>query len=715
VTGAIAIDGNLDDEGWRGATPIDTWYETNPGDNTPPKVKSVAYLGYDDKYFYAAFRFEDPNPKGIRAPVGDRDNVPPSTDYAGVILDTRHDRRSAILFLSNARGIQYDAVQDDATGNEDSSPDFYWDSAAKVTAEGWNLEIRIPFSSLRYPKREPQTWGIMLYRNYPRDFRYQMFSTRLPRGGDCFICFENTLEGLQGLPSGGHVVLAPYASGSRKDEPSGDPGTPLDNGSAEGDVGLDVKWTPFANSAIDATVNPDFSQIEADVAQIGANERFALFFPEKRPFFLEGIDLLSSPLQAVYTRTITQPRFGLRGTGKAGHFGYTALVADDRGGGSVVIPGPNGSSFADQDFHSWVAIGRVRRDIGRSFVSVLATDREIDGGAYNRVVGPDFQWRPNQSDNVTGQFLMSFSQTPVRTDLASEWDGRSLQGHAADLFWFHNHEHYDWIGEYRDVGDEFRADDGFVPQVGYREQYAEAGATVRPTKGLVRRVRTYFIFDHSADRAGDLLNREYSPGFGLDAIGNTFVRLRWSFNRVRAGEGTETLPRSRLVYVVQTRPSRVLSELTAEGSVGGEVDFDNVRTGNGFNLVLGATLRPTDHLELRFNVGRRHLDVDQASGPQARLFTAEVDRLRATYNFSARSFVRVIGQYVSTTRDPSLYLDPVAARTASFAGSLLLAYKLNWQTVVFAGYGDDRELLETDDWARTSRQFFVKVSYAFQR
>jgi hypothetical protein len=159
VTGAIAIDGNLDDEGWRGATPIDTWYETNPGDNTPPKVKSVAYLGYDDKYFYAAFRFEDPNPKGIRAPVGDRDNVPPSTDYAGVILDTRHDRRSAILFLSNARGIQYDAVQDDATGNEDSSPDFYWDSAAKVTAEGWNLEIRIPFSSLRYPKREPQTWG----------------------------------------------------------------------------------------------------------------------------------------------------------------------------------------------------------------------------------------------------------------------------------------------------------------------------------------------------------------------------------------------------------------------------------------------------------------------------------------------------------------------------------------------------------------------------
>jgi hypothetical protein len=715
VAGPIVVDGQLDDAGWQGAVPIETWYETNPGDNTPPKVRNVAFLGYDDKYFYAAFRFEDPNPGGIRAPLGDRDNVPPSTDYAGIILDTRYDRRSAILFLANPRGIQYDAVQDDATQNEDSSPDFFWDSAGKITDEGWNLEIRIPFSSLRYAKSEPQTWGIMLYRNWPRDFRYQMFANRLPRGSDCFICSENRIEDLRGLPGGGHLVLAPYASGSRTDEPTGDPGTPLDNGSPEGDIGLDVKWTPFANAALDATINPDFSQIEADVAQIGANERFALFFPEKRPFFLEGVDLLSSPMRAVYTRTITQPRWGVRGTGKAGPYAYTALVADDQGGGSVVIPGPNGSTLADQDFHSWVAIGRIRRDFGRSFVSVLATDREIEGGAYNRVVGPDVQWRPTEGDTVTGQYLMSFSQTPERPDLAEEWDGRKLSGHALDTWWLHNRTHYDWFGQYRDVGDEFRADDGFVPQVGYRQEYAEVGGTIRPTRGLVRRLRTYFSFDHSADRAGDLLNREYSPGFGLDAIGNTFLRLRWSWNRVRAGEGTTTLPRSRLAYVVNTRPSRFLSDLSAEGTIGGEIDFDNVRQGTGANLILGVTLRPTDHLELRFNFGRRFLDVDVPANPATRLFTAKVDRVRATYNFTARSFFRAIVQYVSTTRDPSLYLEPVEARSGDLSGSLLFAYKLNWQTVLFAGYGDERELLDTEDWARTQRQFFVKVSYAFQR
>ncbi len=592
VKAPIVVDGQLDDEGWRDALPVDTWYETNPGDNIPPQVKSVAYLGYDEKYFYAGFRFEDPNPRAIRAPVGDRDNVPPSTDYAGVILDTRNDGRTGILFLANPRGIQYDAVKDDASDNEDSAPDFYWDSVGRITETGWKLEIRIPFSSLRYSNSEPQTWGIMLYRNYPRDFRYQMFTTRLPRGGNCFICFENKLPGLKGLPAGGHLVLAPYASGSRKDEPEGDLGTPLEKGALGGEVGLDVKWTPFAGTAVDATLNPDFSQIESDVAQIAANERFALFFPEKRPFFLERHDLFSTPIQAVYTRTITSPRFGLRGTGKAGRLAYTALVADDRGGGSVIIPGPNGSELVDQDAHSLAAIGRVRLDFGRSFVSFLATDREVEGGAYNRVTGPDFQWRRGEGDTVTGQFLMSWSRTPDQPDVSPEWDGGTLSGHAADVWWYHSRTHVDWSAEYKDLADGFRADDGFVPQVGYRQQYAEAGYTVHPSKGAVRRLRTYFIFDQSADRESDLLNREYSPGIGLDAIGNTFARLRWSWNRVRAGGGTVTLPRSRLVYTVSTQPSRFLSELSADGTVGGEVDFDNVRAGRGRTSFSGSPSAP---------------------------------------------------------------------------------------------------------------------------
>jgi hypothetical protein len=193
--GPITVDGDLSDPGWRGATKIETWYETNPGDNVPPKVKSVGYLTYDDHFLYAAFEFQDPNPTLIRAPYADRDNISSDTDYGGIILDPRHDGRTGLLLLANPRGIQYDAVSDDVSGIEDPSPDFFWESAGRITKEGWVLEMRVPFSSLRYPKADVQTWGIMLYRNYPRDYRYQIFSTRLPRGTPCFICNESQLTG----------------------------------------------------------------------------------------------------------------------------------------------------------------------------------------------------------------------------------------------------------------------------------------------------------------------------------------------------------------------------------------------------------------------------------------------------------------------------------------------------------------------------------------
>jgi hypothetical protein len=713
AAGAIMIDGDLSDEGWKGAVRVDTWYEVNPGDNTPPKVQNVGYLTYDDKFFYAGFEFQDPEPSKIRAPLGDRDNVPSTTDYGGVILDTRNDGKTGLLLLASPRGIQYDAVSDDTGGGEDSSPDFFWDATGRITKDGWVLEMRVPFSSLRYPKGDPRTWRIMVYRNYPRDYRYQFFNVRLPRGGNCFICRGTALTGLAGLPSGGHVVLAPYVTGRQAGAAMDGPGTPWVNEKVKADGGLDVKWTPSASTALDATVNPDFSQIESDVAQIGANERFALFFPEKRPFFLEGLELFATPIQAVYTRTVTAPRWGVRGTGKFGATAYTTLFAEDDGGGSVTIPGPNGSDLADQDFRSFAAAGRLRRDLGKSFVSVLATDREIRGGGHNRVVGPDFQWRPSGKDTITGQVLYSDSRTPVRPELADEWDGRRLTGHGANAWWAHSTKTVDWFTQYQDFGDDFRADAGFVPQVGYRQTYAEAGYTFRPT-GFLRRLRTFAIADRSTERDGSLLNRRLSLGAGMDGKWNSFLRLWYAVDRVRAGE--ITLPRQQLLYIAQASPSGLVNQIVVEGFVGQEIDFEGARTGTGANVNFRATLRPTDHVELRFNEARRWLNVDTPAGSRARLFTARVDRLRATYTFTSRAFLRLIGQYVGTRRDPTLYSSEVARKDGSFSGSALFAYKLNWQTVLFVGYGDNRDLDEAGEHlGRVDRQFFMKLSYAFQR
>ena len=713
ATGPITVDGDLGDEGWKDAARVETWFETNPGDNVEPKVKNVAWLTYDDKFFYAAFRFSDPEPRRIRAPYSDRDNVGSDTDYGGVILDTRNDGKTGALFVANPRGIQYDSVLDDTSGNEDASPDFYWDSAARIEADGWTLEIRIPFSTLRYPKADPQTWGIMLYRNYPRAYRYQMFSNHQPRGSTCFICNEGRLTGLSGLPSGGHLVAAPYVNASKTAAPEGGVlGNPLEGEKLDATGGLDVKWTPTASSALDATVNPDFSQIESDVAQISANERFALFYPEKRPFFLEGNELFATPVPVVYTRTITSPRWGGHLTGKADSTAYTLLVSQDRGGGQVVIPGAESSELADQDFRSLVAVGRVRHDLGHSFVSFLATDREIDGGGHNRVYGPDFQWRWGSHDNVTGQFLWSDSQTPVRPDLASEWDGRTLAGHAFETYWFHSTTHVDGFTDVRDFSEGFRADDGFVPQVGYKEASGEYGYTTRPT-GVLTRFRPFTGFDYQEGSSGDVLLRQLSIGTGMDGRWNSHARLRMAFDDVRAGD--QLLPRRLLNYDVIVNPSRVLTGIELQGTAGQDADFDNVRVGHGVNANLRFTLRPTDHLELAVTGARRWLNVDTPTRSGARLFTAVVERLRATYTFSSRLFVRGIGQWVQTERDPSLYLSPVAAKDGDFGGSFLFAYKLNWQTVMFVGYGDNRELDENQQLQKLDRQFFLKVSYAFQR
>ncbi|HEY2434727.1 MAG TPA: DUF5916 domain-containing protein [Vicinamibacterales bacterium] len=714
----IKIDGDLSDEAWRTAARVERWYEVQPGDNNEPPVKSVGYLTYDDRALYVAFEFDDPAPAAIRAPYGDHDSISGNnTDFGGIIIDTQSTKRTAIEFFVSPRNVQYDAVTDDATG-ENQSPDFFWDSAAKITDRGWTLEMRIPFSTLRYPRVDPQKWGIILMRNYPRNFRYQFASAVMPRGSNCFICHVTDLEGLEHLPAGGHLVAAPYASASDTAHPEGGvEGAPLKNDPVDGRIGVDVKYSPDANHALDLTVRPDFSQIESDTAQISANERFALFYPEKRPFFLEGVDLFQTPIQAVYTRTITDPTWGTRLTGKDGNLRYTALVARDGGGGLVILPGSNGSSSAPQDFTSMNAIGRVKEQIGRSFVGALVTDREItsSGGGYNRLVGPDFEWRPNAADVVTGQVLYSTTQTPNQPDLDESWDGRRESGTALQTYYTRNTRHFDMFGGYSDITDGFRADLGFVPQVGYRQGNVSTGWTVHP-KGAISRERTFFSAQYQADRDGRIITENAQPGFGMDTKWNGFVQVRYTSDRTRAGD--ELIGRQQGGFTVQFSPTRRLALLFVDTTFGQDIDFDNARPATGYTLNLRGTVVATDHLSLDLIQNTRSLDAN-AAAVTGHLLTEQVSHVKATYTFTSRMFVRAIGQYVETTRDPSLYTFDVPAKSGSFSGSLLFAYKLNWQSVMFVGYGDDRDLPSPPDPVHglqpVDRQFFVKLSYALQR
>ena len=713
ASGPIRIDGDLSDEAWQKAAKVDKWYEIQPGDNTEPPVRSVGYVTYDDRFLYAGFEFDDPDPSSIRAPLGDHDAINGnSMDFGGIFLDTLDTRRTAIEFFANPRNVQYDAVTDDASG-ENPSPDFYWDSAAKITARGWTLEIRIPFSSLRYRHADPQHWGIILFRNYPRLFRHQITSVTFPRGGNCTVCRESALTGLEHLPGGGHVVAAPYVSASQTSRPrDGVLGAPLVNESVDGRVGLDVKYTPSPNSALDATIRPDFSQIESDTAQITANERFALFYPEKRPFFLEGVDLFNTPIQALYTRTITDPTWGARLTGKTGSMRYTALVAEDAGGGTVILPGANGSSSAPQDFTSDVFVGRVKRDIGRSFVGALVTDREIrDGAAHNRVAGPDAECRPSTADVIAAQALFSDTRTPNRPDVASEWSGQQFGGYALQTSWSHNTRHLDWFGRYKNLSDGFRANTGFVPQVGIHDLSGSAGWTVHP-KGPVSRERTWVQLQYQTDRSGSVITKGIMPGFAMDTRWNGFVQVSFNNDHTRAGD--RLIGRNQFGYTVQFSPSRRITFVSIDSTMGEDIDFANARPATGLSVNLQATLQPTDHLAMSFLERTRslHVDLGETAG---RLFVERISRVNTTYTFTSRMFIRLIAQYISATRNPALYLSAVSSREGDFSGSALFAYKLNWQSVLFAGYGDDRELSDVRRLEPLDRQFFVKISHAFQR
>jgi hypothetical protein len=353
-------------------------------------------------------------------------------------------------------------------------------------------------------------------------------------------------------------------------------------------------------------------------------------------------------------------------------------------------------------------IARARREIGLSFISVVATDREShDGQGHNRVAGPDFQWRW-KNEVVTGQWLYSHSQTPARPDLAREWTGGRLSGHALSLAWSHSTARFDASADYRDLGDGFRADAGFVPQVGLRRTSGDLGWTSRPT-GAVRRVRMFLAADRQIDRTGAVISESVTPGLGLDVKWNGFLQVRAINDRTSTGD--VVLTRRQLGFVARFSPSRRIAQVSIDGVAGQEIDFANARRGRGSSLNAFARVNPTGQLEMEALVNRRILHLEGGR----RLFLARVARVRATYLFRAGFFIRIVGQHVATTRDPGLYVEPVQSRSETLSGSALLAYKINWQSVLFIGYGDDHELSTDDRLQPASRQFFVKMSYAFQR
>ncbi len=412
-----------------------------------------------------------------------------------------------------------------------------------------------------------------------------------------------------------------------------------------------------------------------------------------------------------YTRTVTDPKWGVRSTGNIAGTAYTAIVTGDQGGGLTIIPGPLGSFFAPQDFKSTDVIARVRHELGHVVVGAVFTDREIREGGYNRVLGPDFVWRPAQTDSITGELLLSQNENPNRPDLSSAWNGNKSTSHAAYANWSHVKRSWDLFVEGKDIGKGFRADLGFIPQVGYREVDGQAALHFYPEKGLLRSIRPSIFVDRQSSAAGNgTIFRMVSLAVNVQGVKNLIAGIAVR-PKEQAFVSGKLLERNYVNFFAQIDPSRRYTRIIFQGYAGQIIDFANARVGNGASLQLSATVRPVDRLTLEPIVSSEWINVDGG-----RLYTAAVERLKATYSFSSKSLLRVIGQYVTTNRAPQRYLFPVSPHDAAFLGSILYSYKINWQTVLFAGYGDDRVLNNVNnDLVKLDRSFFFKVSYAIQR
>ena len=342
----IFIDAILDESAWQEALILELNYEVRPGENVTPPVRTEVLLTYDQKNFYAAFRCYDPDPSAIRAHLRDRDTLG-GDDWIALILDTFNDERRSFDFIVTAMGVQFDQIE--TQNNEDAGWDTIWDCSSQITEWGYTVEIAIPFSSLRFQRKDgPQIWGFDAVRRYPRDHPYHIGLFPRDRSNNCYMCQALKIKGFEGASPGRNIEINPTVIGARTDERPEFPEGSLKKRDQEAEFGLTARWGMTPNLTLNLTANPDFSQVEADALQLDINQPFALFYPERRPFFTEGTDFFSALENMIYTRTIRDPSWGIMLTGKEGAHTIGAYMLRDEVT-NLIFPGSQGSSSASLD------------------------------------------------------------------------------------------------------------------------------------------------------------------------------------------------------------------------------------------------------------------------------------------------------------------------------------------------------------------------------
>jgi hypothetical protein len=537
--------------------------------------------------------------------------------------------------------------------------------------------------------------------------RHRLRSAYNNRERDCFICQLETIEGFQGMKPGANLQVTPTVTGGRTDRRQGFPDGPIENGDEENEFGATIRWSVTPNATLNAAINPDFSQVEADVAQLNVNERFALFFPERRPFFLEDADMFDTPMNVVFTRTVANPEVGAKYTSKQGKNAIGVLYARDRIN-NFILPGNQGSSFTSLDEEVDSGVLRFRRDIGNnSNVGAILTHR--GGGDYsNTLFGFDGRIRFSGTDSLQFQVLGTTTEYDAETAARFDQEEDAIEGLGYELFYFHGARDWRWWGFATSRDEKFRADFGFVPRV---DVETIEGGVERVLYGKDNQWFRRLRFSFSADRTRDLDGEREESGQDLninyDGPYQSFVSLGFHPNRDYFNGVTYDNPRYSAFMVV--RPS---GQLTTELFLrwGKTVDFANSRQADLFMVAPTSKFKLGRRFEGVLRYEQQTLDVDGGE-----LFTATLAQSNLIYHLNRRTFFRLITQYSNIERNPDLYLSPVEAEEEDLFNQFLFSYTINPQTVILAGYSDLALGEQQIDLTRVERTFFLKLGYAWVR
>lgn len=723
VQGQVKVDGELAEEAWTQAKTIELLYNTWPADNTPAPVQTTAQVMEDGENLYVSFIAKDPHPEQIRAYFRDRDKIW-EDDMVGIKLDTYNDSKLAYEFFINPHGVQADAIENELTKMESDAWDGIWHSAGKLTVDGYQVEVAIPLRLLNFNDRlAQQTWKLELLRFYPRDVRHRLSASRIERSNPCWICQMDTVQGFAGATQGNHFTLVPSVVAST--EQTRDITVPGSDWQTEGSMepSLDLKWGITPDINLNMTVNPDFSQIEADEAQVSMNDAFALFFDEKRPFFLDNADYFYTPLDLVYTRNVSQPDAGLKITGRHDQQSFAFFAANDKST-TFIIPGNISSDIGFLDEKSNNAVLRYRYDVGSDLsVGWLSTLREA-GDYHNFVHGIDTKYKITDQDKIVAQWLYSDSAYPA--ELAQQLSGEAkLRAHGDDLSdnggylaYEHDTGVFNWYSRYLAYGENFRADMGYMPQTDWNKMVHGAAYNWFSEQAWWNHLELRGDWDITHNEAGELLEKEAEVEFGVwgpwqsevhtvltnrDRVGS---RLNGDILQVDSNTGLFTEKTLELSAIVQPTAG-VYYEMESE--IGKKLDFRNNRMGDGLHLMQEVRWNADVHTQLGLRHTYRTLDANSAE-----VFTVNLTDLRLSYQFSVQSFVRIALIYSSVHQNPLNNLGDVTARSRDLGTQLLYSYKINPQTLFFAGYSD--HAMADDDiqgLTRDDRSVFLKFSYAW--